>query len=73
MIHEFKEGDKVIWDSGFGYDFGTFIGESETQDYHYKVNMTTGVVRGQNTYLKNEVIPHTHDNEMLMIKKYYNN
>ena len=56
-----KKGDKIIWDSGWGYDIGYFIGESKTQYHHYKVNMVTGVVQGECTYPISEIKPYSEE------------
>ena len=52
---EFKKGDKIIWNSHFGYEIGYFIEESKTQVYSYKVKMITGVVQEENTLSQNEI------------------
>jgi hypothetical protein len=58
MKHEFKKGDEVIWDSGHGYDIGTFVGEG-VMYYTYAVNMHTGVVTGECSYPVNEIRPYS--------------
>lgn len=67
----FKKGNKIIWDSHFGYEIGYFIEDSHNQMYgSYKIDLTTGVVQGESLRPSSEVIPY--DDKMIneMIKKY---
>lgn len=65
-----KNGDKIIWDSYFGYDIGYFVEESDTQHDAYRCDMRTGVVIGLNTYPKSQVHPYTDEKLAEMKKKY---
>ena len=66
-----KKGDKIIWDSHFGYEIGYFIGENDNVVYNtYKVELITGIVTGVTSRSKHEVIPFTDEALKQMIKKY---
>ena len=66
-----EKGDKVIWDSGFGYEIGFFIEESDNYMYNsYRINLTTGVVTGSTLRDKDRIIPHTEENIKQMEFKY---
>jgi hypothetical protein len=44
-----KSGDRIIWDSGFGYELGFFIEkvdeEKRIMNYDTRVRLYTGVIR----------------------------
>lgn len=66
-----KEGDKVIWNSGFGYEIGYFINESDENIFNTsKVNLITGIVIGECLRTKREVIPFTPEKLDEMVKLY---
>jgi len=51
---EIKVGDKIIWDSQFGYEIGIFLGNGN-QYNTYLVNLTTGIVQGEVSHSINEI------------------
>jgi len=65
-----KTGDKIIWDSGFGYDLGYFVSEEDCIYNNVRCDMVTGVVHGVNSYRKSEVIPYTEEKHEEMNTKY---
>jgi hypothetical protein len=65
-----KTGDKIIWDSGFGYDLGYFISEDINIYNNIRCDMVTGVVHGVNSYSKSEVIPYIKEKHEEMNAKY---
>lgn len=66
----FKTGDKVIWDSGFGYDLAEFIGEGKRY-YTYEIKLLSGCCVGQLiSHHINEIIPYTEENYNAMVKEY---
>lgn len=69
-----EKGDKIIWDSGWGYEIGYFIEETigDTCFMHnpYKVNLITGVVIGETLKPRREVIPYTEEISNRMLKTY---
>jgi hypothetical protein len=65
------KGNKIIWDSGFGYDIGYFIENSEKIMYNsYKIELVTGVIQEETIRSKDEIIPYNIENKIKMIKKY---
>lgn len=46
---------KIIWDSGFGYELGLYIGTSTYRKYHECIYLLTGVVYGLIHHQTNEV------------------
>ena len=66
-----KKGDKIIWDSGFGYDIGYFIEDSEKIMYNsYKIELVTGVIQEETLRSKDEIIPYNIENRIKMTTKY---
>lgn len=70
MENTFKTGDKVIWNSGWGYDFGIYQRPSESWEGTHVVEMTSGVVRGENSFFLYQLLPDTEANRILMKEKY---
>lgn len=65
-----KEGDKIIWDSGFGYDLGYYVRVDDNQYNNVLCNMVTGIVQRENSYSKQEVILFNEANEQMIREKY---
>lgn len=66
-----KEGDKIIWDSDFGYEVGYYIKESDFNIYNtYLVNVCTGIVTGECMHPKHEIIAYNPKNLAEMQNKY---
>lgn len=66
-----KAGDRIIWDSGFGYEIGYFIEDGEKQMYNsFKIDLVTGVVQEETLRSKDEIIPYTLENQNQMKVKY---
>ena len=55
---EFKANDRVIWNSGFGYEIGYFRGEGRSMGT-YLIDTRTGIVIGENSYRKREIEPYS--------------
>jgi len=68
-MSNFNKGDKVIWDSYFGYDLGIFQGEGVTEDT-YNIIMETGVVQGSNCLPKSEIHKYSPEKLKEVSKKY---
>lgn len=65
----FKEGDKVIWDSHFGYEIGIFIGEGN--QYHtYLIMPKSGIIQDKCSYSKSEIHHYTEELANTLSKKY---
>lgn len=68
---KFNKGDKIIWDSFFGYELGYFICESDKTMYNsYKLDLKTGIVQGEALRSKQEVKPFNEETIKEMVKKY---
>ena len=66
-----KKGDRIIWDSGFGYEIGYFIEDAEKQMYNsYKIELITGIVQEETLRSKDEIIPYSKENQSQMKAKY---
>jgi hypothetical protein len=66
----FSFGDKVIWDSHFGYDIATFIGEGAAYE-HWKIELHSGKFRHTETMVSKSELHH-YSKELIaeMTKKY---
>lgn len=68
---KFKKGDKIIWDSGFGYEIGYFIEESNEFMYHsFRIDLCTGVVQGQCLRYQGQIKPYNEQTISEMVSKY---
>ena len=66
-----KKGDRIIWDSGFGYEIGYFIKSSDNNMYNtYLVDICTGIITRECMHSKNEIKPYNSENLAEMQKKY---
>ena len=65
-----EKNDKIIWDSGFGYDLGYYVGVDFCQPDNLQCEMVTGVVQKLNSYYKSEIIPYTEEQHKIVNKKY---
>jgi hypothetical protein len=65
----FVFNERVIWDSGFGYEIGYFLGEGELFD-SYLIDVRTGIIHEPTCYSKSEI--HKYSNELIdkLFKKY---
>ena len=78
-IQIFKKGDKVIWDSHFGWDIGTFVQDNSTPYYEYTlfyntvriINNTAKWFHGEEIVIdKQEVFPYSEELAKQMAEKY---
>ncbi len=67
-----KKGDRIIWNSGFGYEIGYFVEflENKTLDYDCKVELITGVVQGVTMKNFNEIEQYTDKRQSHLKSKY---
>ena len=65
-----ETGDKIIWDSSFGYEIGYYEHESITQHDHVQVSLVTGVVIGSTGKPTNEVKPYSNELDEKLATKY---
>ncbi len=57
LSRSFSVGDKVIWDSHFGYDIGYFIGEGAAYE-HWKIELASGKFYGTETMVSKSELHH---------------
>ena len=65
----FIKGDKVIWDSHFGYEIGYFIGEGN-QDNTWFIDIRTGICTGECWLSKNEIYKYSDELIQKLTEKY---
>ena len=58
--------DKIIWDSGFGYELGYF----KNNNSKCKIHITTGIVQGELSVDRSEVYAYNSTTIKLMQEKY---
>lgn len=56
----FYFNENVIWDSGFGYDIGYFLGDG-TQYHTYLIDMVSGGTHTPCSHSKSEVFKYTNE------------
>ena len=64
-----NEGDKIIWDSHFGYEIGYFGGVGKIYS-SFECDMITGIVQGLNSYTETEIYPYSDELVLELTKKY---
>jgi hypothetical protein len=69
VIGGFVVGQRVVWDSHFGYEIGYFLGEGLMMNT-YLIDVCTGKITGNCSYSQNEV--HKYSDELIdsLTKKY---
>jgi len=67
----FKKGDRIIWDSGFGYDIGHFVEVGQVFENNYVVNLKTGVTRGSNCSFPQSEVHHYSENLIKLLTEKY--
>lgn len=68
-----NKGDKIIWDSGFGYEIGHFISVGKigyNAKNNFRVNLVTGIATGKIEHSNNEIIVFDEENNNKMFEKY---
>jgi len=69
--NKLKEGDKIIWDSHFGYEIGYYVSDEGVMYNTCLVKLVTGICPGVNNSLtKHEIIPYNRENLTEMVTKY---
>lgn len=63
-----EAGDKIIWDSGFGYEIGYYLGKSHMY-YHLKVRLVSRN-RGIMHHQEEQVKPYSEELNDKMEKEY---
>ena len=70
VSRSFSIGDRVIWDSHFGYDIAYFIGEGAAYE-HWKIELASGKFYGTETMVsKSELHHYSKDLIAKMTKQY---
>lgn len=57
VSRSFSVGDKVIWDSHFGYDIGYYIGEGAAYE-HWKIELASGKFYGTEIMVSKSELHH---------------
>lgn len=66
-----ETGDKIIWHSGFGYDIGYYVGESDDIMYNsYEIELVSGIILGKTLRDKDQVVPYTASTMTEMVEEY---
>jgi len=70
MENKFKNGDRVIWDSHFGYDIAIFVGESGCYE-RWRIKLVSGCCNGgEASACKSETHPYSKELIAELSKKY---
>lgn len=70
-MNNFKEGDPIIWDSNWGYDYGYFIGESPSGPSRSTVHLISGIYPDQESSVNtHEILPYNAKNYRLVADRY---
>lgn len=64
-----KTNDRIIWDSGFGYEIGYFKGDG-IFDHTVKVDMVTGICTGHVSHSKHEIKPYSEELVQQLTERY---
>jgi len=65
-----KEGDKIIWNSGFGYELGTYISDKGVMYDTVLINLETGVAQGKLSVPIHQIIPRSKKALEIMLREY---
>lgn len=65
-----KNGDSIIWDSNFGYEFGIFKSKKGVMYNTVLVDLKTGIMGGLISLSKDKVYPYTDKLANQLAKKY---
>lgn len=65
----YKKNERVIWNSGFGYEIGYFIGAGTSMGT-YEINTRTGVITGENSYPIGQIEPYSEKRIEELVKEY---
>lgn len=69
-MNKFTFNQEVIWDSGFGYDIGLWLGEDKNQYYHDIIDLRTGIIYEPTSLLKSEIKPYSEELIKELTEKY---
>lgn len=66
-----EKGDKILWDSGFGYEIGYYIGESSVY-FHVTVSLISNKYseNGDCCFVKTDIIPYTEEDSKRLSDEY---
>lgn len=68
-MNEFIINQKIIWDSGFGYDLGFFIGKGNSWNT-WLIDKVTGKIKGNVSISKGEIFPYSKELHDILYVKY---
>jgi len=64
-----KKGQRIIFDSGFGYELGYFVGDQKI-DNDYTINLITGKTTGEISISKDMVKDYSKELILMLSQKY---
>lgn len=71
---KYNKGDKIIWNSGYGYDVGVYVRELKEKEMIFSegavVELKTGTIHGTLWVNLNELISYNKNNHNKMVKRY---
>lgn len=66
-----NQGDKIIWDSGFGYDIGEFVKNSLAHENHSIIVLRSGISANKQLLVSSkEIIEYTDEHATELSKRY---
>lgn len=57
----FSSGDRIVWDSGHGYDIGFFVSDKGVMYNTYLVDIITGLFTGEVSHSISQIKPYSKD------------
>ena len=66
---QFSLKDKIVWNSGFGYEIGFFLGDGWVYNT-YLIEIMTGISTGEYCYSKEEIYKYSDELIDELTKKY---
>lgn len=68
MIFDFNE--RVIWDSGSGYEIGLYLEADNSQYYHDVIDIHSGRICEPTSIMRDEIFPYSSELIEKLTKKY---
>lgn len=65
-----KRGDKIIWDSGFGYEVGTYVNSRGVMYGTCLVDLVTGIIHGEVSHPHKNIFHYSDELAEKLSKKY---
>ena len=65
-----NKGDKIIWNSGFGYDLGYYVSDESSVANNCVIELVSGLVHGEVSRPKKEIYPFEKTRYEMLVKAY---